>query len=301
MVNNRVVIPEKRIRREANNLAMAFRGIKRNQVPIYTAEEIIKQAVKKHGNKLVLGFSGGHCSVTLLHMALKVKPDIKVVFNNTGVEFPENVKYVHLIEDLWNLNLIVTRPKDNFWVIAAEHGMPLPRSMGFGKKKRYTVPRNRFASDKRPWCCHLLKEVARYGYYIREGITGDMGGLRASESRLRAMHTGKYGQIYHVKKLKIRPAMWVYNPIALWTIIDVENYLINHDIPRNLVYETQTRNGCWTCTCYKGWEENIFRWNPRAYKILAKKYNKSRPPSVPPAKIIEVSKDDMKSHDCPML
>jgi len=87
---------------------------------------------------------------------------------------------------------------------------------------------------------------------------------------MRAIHIGKMGQIYDVKdqgKNK-RPALTYYVPIALWTIKQVKDYLREHDVPVNPVYETQTRNGCWACTAYKGWERNLFNYNPRMLRLI---------------------------------
>lgn len=257
---------EARLRREENNLAMCRRGLKRNGITEMRAEEIIQQAVDTHGNKLTLGWSGGECSTVCLHMALEIKSDIHVLYNNTGVEFPENVQYVHEVAKEWNLNLTEINPEATFFSIVKKFGFPQYSSRSFGKKRQKWNNN----PDRAPMCCHLLKDRERYLYYRTRGITGDVVGLRAPESRMRAIHIGKMGQIYPVKDQgkKRRPKLIYYLPVALWTIKEVKNYLQNNNVPVNPVYETQTRNGCWACTAYKGWERNLFNYNPRMLRMI---------------------------------
>jgi len=257
---------EKRLRRELNNLAMCRRGLKRNGIEERDPHEVIVQAIETEGENLTLGWSGGECSTVCLHMTLQIKADIKVIYNNTGVEFPENVKYVHRVADEWGVNLCEIKPEASYFKIVKEYGFPQFSGKGFGKK-RQKWNKN---PDRAPMCCHLLKDKERYAYYRKTGVTGDIVGLRASESRMRAIHIGKMGQIYNVKDQgkKKRPALTYYVPVALWTIKQVKDYLMEHDVPVNPVYETQTRNGCWACTAYKGWEVNLFNYNPRMLRLI---------------------------------
>jgi len=256
---------EKRLRREINNLAMCKRGLKRRGIPELDPFDIINRAIEEQESKLTLGWSGGECSTVCLHMALQIEPNIQVIYNNTGVEFPENVTYVHKVADKWNVKLIEIKPKARFFQVVKEHGWPQIASKRFHAKGK-----DRKNADRAPMCCHCLKDKERYAFYRKEGITGDISGLRASESRTRAIHIGKMGQIYKVKdqgKDK-RPAMTYYVPIALWTIKQVKDYFEKNDLPRNAVYETQTRNGCWPCTAYKGWQANLFRYNVRMLRLI---------------------------------
>ena len=84
--------------REINNIKWAVTGIKRNQHQILPPDKMIRDAIEEHGENLTLGWSGGRCSTVCLHKALKIKPDIKVIYCNTGIEFPENVEYVHTMK-----------------------------------------------------------------------------------------------------------------------------------------------------------------------------------------------------------
>lgn len=250
---------------EIVNLKMACRMMRRNGYPFLTARQVIQKAIDEHGSHLSLGWSGGRCSTVVLHMALQMKPDIKVVYCNTGIEFPENVTYVHDLAEKWGVNLAELHPDTTFWKIVDEYGMPSFRAFGSDKQKK----REKGATkDRRPYCCYLLKEKPRYLWYKENEITGDITGLRACESKVRAVVIGQKGMNYTPKR---EPALASYHPIALWSDRKMMDYLQKYSIPDNPIYQTQKRNGCWACTAYKGWQDNIKRYNPKMYELLQHK------------------------------
>lgn len=65
-------------------------------------------AASKH--RPALAFSGGKDSLVLLHMIREVRPDVLVIYGNTGVEYPECVQFSRWLKDEWNLNLHEARP-----------------------------------------------------------------------------------------------------------------------------------------------------------------------------------------------
>jgi len=228
---------------------------------------MIENAIEKHKDKLTLGWSGGRCSTAVLHMALHVNPDIHVIYGNTGIEFPENIEYVHEVADLWGINLHELHPETTYWKIVEKHGMPKFRKFGDNKQVKY-LSRLGVKTDRRPYCCWLLKEQPRFKFYKEHGIEGDITGMRAAESRARARTFNRRGIFY---KLKSPPKIWVYHPIGLWTTEEMLFYHEKNGIPHNPVYDTQDRNGCWACTAYKGWEKNIIKYNPKMYRFLQSK------------------------------
>lgn len=50
----------------------------------FSPQDVIKMAVQNHRDKVAVAWSGGRCSTVVLHMALRVNPDIKVMFVDTG-------------------------------------------------------------------------------------------------------------------------------------------------------------------------------------------------------------------------
>jgi tRNA(Ile)-lysidine synthase TilS/MesJ len=74
------------------------------------AEKLTKQAIERYGENLAVACSFGKDSMVVLDMARKINPNVKVVFNNTGVEFPETIQFKNEMVKKWKLNLIETQP-----------------------------------------------------------------------------------------------------------------------------------------------------------------------------------------------
>jgi len=70
-------------------------------------------------------------------LVLEQEPNISVIFNNTGVEHPETVRFVRDLAERWKLNLIEIRPEVSFWEIVEKHGFPsTSRYSENGSRKR---------------------------------------------------------------------------------------------------------------------------------------------------------------------
>lgn len=234
---------------EQSRIRKALNDCRSNGFEILEPEDCIKKAISEYGDSLSVSCSFGSCSVVILHMALQIKPDIKVVFENTGVEYPETLSYRDLLVKDWNLNYFETKPKKTFWDCVKNYGFPLYRG-GHGK----------------PQCCSYLKEFPFKKFVIEHNIKATITGLRASESRNRMFVIGIYGQSYFTQKYT--PIMKI-NPIAFWTSDQVWSYLHSHNIPINQVYlKGAERSGCMPCTGFKDWEKQLSKTNPKMYRII---------------------------------
>lgn len=94
---------------EAVELARIKKALRDCPTPILSPKNCIKKAADTFGNSLAVACSFGSCSVAVLHMALQIKPDIKVVFHNSVPSYsPIIIKdtngFVDVlsIEDFWN-------------------------------------------------------------------------------------------------------------------------------------------------------------------------------------------------------
>jgi len=222
--------------------------------PIMQPQDLIKKAVEDQGDNVVVSWSGGRCSTAVLHMALQIEPEIRVVFCDTGVEFPETYDFIEKVSGLWNLNLRILKPKTTFWKCVEKYGFPMLRGKYFD---------NSVSKAGRPMCCILLKERPMLDAEITASITG----LRACESRMRMFGIAQRGQYYYAKTLK----RFQYHPIALWSNEDLSQYTCRHSIPLNEVYAKEhERCGCWCCTAYCGWRESLATSHPRMYRFLMK-------------------------------
>lgn len=235
---------------------------KRNcPIPVVSAEILVRKAIETHGEKTAVSCSFGSCSVVVLHMALQIKPDIKVVFNNTGVEYPETYAYRDLLKKTWNLNLIETKPEKTFWQCVKEYGFPLLRVSASTRRKT----KRKDAYDK-PACCIYLKELPMRDACKKYGIEATITGLRCAESGVRMFVIAQRGQFYHTAKWG---SLWRYHPIGFWTRKQVWAYLKENDIPINQIYlKGVDRSGCMPCTGFLYWEKQLAKASPKMYRIV---------------------------------
>ena len=84
-----------------------------------TQTRIIEWYQHYQGN-VCIAFSGGKDSTVLLHIARQIYPDIKAVFSNTGLEYPEIREFVSTFD-----NVDIVTPSMNFGQVISEYGYPL--------------------------------------------------------------------------------------------------------------------------------------------------------------------------------
>jgi len=232
----------------------------------FEPEELIKKAIKRHKDNIAVACSFGKDSIVMLHIALKLDPNIKVVFANTGVEFPETLEYKDKLKKEWNLNLFETKPIKTFWECLDEYG--LPRIRGEGKFRE-------------PKCCYYCKNKPAQILYKKLGIRAVFVGITRAESHQRAMLIERYnncnkskddlkfcGQRYYT----YTQDLWKYLPIAYWKDKDIWDYFKINNIPINEVYTKWNgiykRCGCLPCTSYRHWEDKLSVTHPILFEKL---------------------------------
>ena len=239
----------------------------------FDADELLKGAIDRYGDQISVSCSFGKDSMLVLEKALKIDPNIKVIFFNTGVEFPETIRFKNRIKDEWNLNLYETKPIKSFWQCVKEYGLPHARKKG-GK------------GSNAPKCCFYLKEKPARILEKKLGIKATITGLQACESNSRQLLAMRYDN----KKAKYMEfdmvefcsqrwytrsrAMWYYHPIMLWSTEKVWDYTYKNKIPINPVYikwgGVYKRSGCLPCTAYLSWEKKLPISHPILYRMLKK-------------------------------
>lgn len=89
-------------------------------VKIRMTQERIRNWVNEFGEDGVyVSFSGGKDSTVLLHIARNIYPNIKAVFVDTGLEYPEIREFVKLFD-----NVDWLKPKMNFRQVIGKYGYP---------------------------------------------------------------------------------------------------------------------------------------------------------------------------------
>jgi len=242
---------------EESRLRYAMRTCRERGYPIYAPRDLIMKAINKFDDSLAVACSFGQCSTIVLHMALELKPDIKVIFHNTGVQYPETYAYRDLLRKKWDLNppqYIETKPLKSFWQCVKEYGFPLASRSGKGRPGK-------------PKCCIYLKEKPFSKAAKEFDIKAILTGLRVVESRTRMFGIGQFGQFYFNKTLNV----WKFHPIAFWKDRQIKEYFDDTGIPMNQIYlKGKFRSGCMPCTGFKDWEERLAKTNLRLYRYVQK-------------------------------
>ena len=264
---------------------------------IKLAEEIIHKAYIENDGKIFLSFSGGKDSQILRDIALRLYPDIKVVFSNTTNELREIIKHIKTFP-----NVITVFPKMNFKQVVMKYGFPLVSKEvsqkvnelkhTHGKKTRFT----RFQGDEKgngklsnKWrylaeeefdvthkCCAILKKDPLEKWGKEHGLK-PMIALMSDESMLRKQ-LALYGK--DNGKKKIYPFLK-----SNWTEEDIWNYAKLYKIKfadcyydrfvNGVFVPKRTRSGCEYCgfgiTLEK--EDRFARskiTNPKRYESMMK-------------------------------
>lgn len=84
-----------------------------------TQARIIEWYQHYKGN-VVVSFSGGKDSTVLLSLVRQIYPDVRAVFSNTGLEYPEIQRFVKSFP-----NVDIVTPKMRFDEVISTYGYPL--------------------------------------------------------------------------------------------------------------------------------------------------------------------------------
>ena len=91
------------------------------EIKVMKTQQRIREWVQYYGeNGVAVSFSGGKDSTVLLHLVRKLYPNVRAVFSDTGLEYPEIREFVKSIP-----NVDWVKPKQTFREITIEHGYPL--------------------------------------------------------------------------------------------------------------------------------------------------------------------------------
>jgi phosphoadenosine phosphosulfate reductase len=163
-----------------------------------------------------------HECMVLVHMIREQRPEIPVLFLETGYHFPETIAYRDEMASAWNLNLRNLEAKQSVAAQEAEFGL------------LYQTEPNR--------CCGFRK-VAPLFAGLQDHDTW-FTALRREQSPTRA-------NLQHVESFKLPTgkSLEKVSPLATWTVKDVWNYIHRHNIPYLSLYDQGfTSIGCKPCT-----------------------------------------------------
>ena len=233
-----------------------LRSLKLEDKVLYSTVKI-KEFYLAHKGKVYVSFSGGKDSTVLLHLVRSVYPDVKAVFFDTGLEFPEIREFARSTE-----NVEFVKPEMTFKQVIQQEGYPvigkeaahyislarrgLPSGIDRMKRDdRYGYAKFAYLMDA-PFpisenCCARLKKGPSHDYTKRTGLYPFVG-TRIDESQRRETNWILYGD----NNLDARYPQ--SNPLSIWTTKDVWDYIRKYDLPYSKIYDMGYEGtGCIFC------------------------------------------------------
>jgi phosphoadenosine phosphosulfate reductase len=195
-------------------------------------QAILRSAIEHFGDRVALVSSFGAESSVLLHMAAQIKPDMPVLFLDTGMLFGQTLDYrKQLVARLGLTDVRDLRPQ-------------------FQDLAVHDPAADLWKADTDA-CCHIRK-VLPLGRAL-EGFDGWITGRKRFQGgdRLRL-------QVVEQGESQIK-----FNPLANWTKADLDAYAAEHDLPAHpLVAFGYPSIGCWPCTApvEEGADTRAGRW-----------------------------------------
>ena len=190
-------------------------------------------------DRLAVTSSFQSAGLVILHMLREIRPDVPVLFLNTGFHFPETLAFVERIVEIWDINLVELR---------GDHGTPAKQAELFGAALYRRDP------DR---CCAINK-VEPLQRALQE-YDGWISGVRRDQSPRRAA-----ARIVQTALLPAGHGVLKIHPLAHWSKEDVERYVAVHDIPTNPLLERGFVSiGCrpGTRPVHDGEDERAGRWS----------------------------------------
>lgn len=223
------------------------------EIKVRKTEIRIKEWYEHYNGEVYVSFSGGKDSTVLLTIARKLYPDIKAVFFDTGLEFPEVREHVRTFE-----NVTVIRPKMTFPEVIKKYGFNFPskdvsQRLYYAKKgKKWALnaldglntdgTASIFKERYKKWkflldapfiisdrCCVVMKEKPAQRFHRENGLYVILGTM-AEESERRKTAWLKTGCNSFESKIPNS------TPMSFWTDQDVLHYIRDNNIKIASVY-----------------------------------------------------------------
>lgn len=245
-------------------------------------KELIRCWIESWGvDGVYLAFSGGKDSTVLQHIVRSMYPGVLSVFNNTGLELPEIVRFVRTFD-----NVIELRPKTPFHKVIEKYGWPVIskeqaqfisewRNTNSDKLRniRWNGRANGRSKISECWkhvatdapfkishkCCDILKKNPAKKFEKETGRKPILG-VMAGESQLRSQR--HICNLYDAK----RP---VSKPLLKWTEADIWAYIREYDLDYCEAYDQGwERTGCVFCMY------GIHKDSPNRFQMIEKTHPK---------------------------
>ena len=206
---------------------------------IQVSREFSDYEFNENGYPSVISFSGGKDSVVLAHLLRKY--NIKRVFIDTRIEFPETYKFIKRLG-----SVDIAKAEKGFFVLCKEKGFP--------------TYQNR-------WCCKTQK-FEPFNNYLEDRYNGEpvlvYTGQRRWEGLSRLESPFKKPHKHINKQISVQPMLE-------WLTMDVWNYIWANNLPVNEIYNYFDRGGCWVCPFGLKYRIFILQYtHPKLYNLINK-------------------------------
>ncbi|HUL39095.1 MAG TPA: phosphoadenosine phosphosulfate reductase family protein [Methanomassiliicoccales archaeon] len=182
----------------------------------------VKSFASNRKEPVTLSFSGGKDSLACYGIAKRALKAFTLVFIDTGLEFPETVRYVREFAEKRRERLLVASAGDAFWEQVGAFGPP--------------------AKDFR-WCCKVCKLAP-----LTEAIGRDFPEGTVTIEGNRALESFARSDIGFVESNPFVPNQTILNPIRGWVAAEVWAYIWWKGLDYNPLYDKDyERIGCYLC------------------------------------------------------
>jgi phosphoadenosine phosphosulfate reductase len=207
---------------ETLNLTTAPPAIQSIEEKIRAAEQLVRQELKQTERDICVTNSFQAEDMVVLHMVRQTRPDVPVIFLDTGYHFAEVYEYRDRMAEAWSMNLLNLLPELTVPEQEAQFGI-----------LNQTDPGR---------CCGLRKVKPLFAALDRYELW--FTGLRRDQARSRAA-------LQPVENFSLPTSRTIrkVSPLSEWFTKDVWAYARRHDIPLLALYDKGYSSiGCEPCT-----------------------------------------------------
>ena len=237
------------------------------KVKINKSLQVIRHWYEAHDGKVYVAFSGGKDSTVMLHLVRSLYPEVKAIFCDTGLEYPElkafvkqtpntevirpEMSFVQVVDKYGyavvnkNVSMAISRYRNTTDPIQKEYRMYGTKNGQFIGKAGVIPEKWRFLVNA-PFkisgqCCDAMKKIPFHKYENETGLKPFIG-LMASESDSRKVYYMKNGcNSFDSKYPKSLP-------IGFWEEENIWEYIRKFKVPYCSIYDTGVdRTGCMFC------------------------------------------------------
>jgi phosphoadenosine phosphosulfate reductase len=201
-------------------------------------QEIVRWALEGSGLERIAVASAFQSEGTcVMHMATAIRPDVPILFLETGFHFAETLAFKERLTELLRLNVVE---------VVGEHTVASQEAT-YGPRLYEREP---------TLCCEINK--VRPMFEALRGLDAWITAFRRDSSPTR-------GAAPILDRYELEPDLQIVkvNPMATWTRRDTWAYLREHDLPHNPLYDLGYASiGCAPCTRMRlpGEPERAGRW-----------------------------------------